>query len=390
MRVLLLTDADVFAGTERHMLELATELRAFGQDVTIGCPGHGPLAERARAAGVPVISIAKVGMVDWRAARQIAAAIRAGQIDLIHAHNGRSALVAAMATWWAGRGKLIATQHFLELSRSSRRGLKAIVSRAMHRWVERRVDRFVAISQAVRSQMLARGDCEEAKITVVLNGIVPPERRDRATVERIRAEFGVTAGAPFIVCASRLQQEKNVPGLVDAMSSVRAAHPQVVCVVAGAGDQETAVRQRIDELGLAGCVHLAGFRSDVLDLIAACDLFVLPSFAEPFGLVLLEAMALGKAVVATAAGGPREIVEDGETGRLVKPGDSNALAAGILELLANDHARESMGRSGRARFIEQFTAAQMGWKMIRVYETLIAPEKDSQNSTKTVAIPERA
>lgn len=386
MRVLLLTDADVFAGTERHMLDLGLALGPAGVDATIGCPGDGALAERARAAGVRVIPIPKTGAVDWRAARRIAAAIRAGDIDLVHAHNGRTALVGAMSTAWAGRGSLVATQHFLQPSRLGRRGLKAVASRVMHRWVERRVDRFVATSQAVRERMLARGDCAEAKIALVPNGMVPPEPRDAATVRRVRAEFGAGPDTPLVVCASRLQAEKNVVGLVEAMARVHATRSDAVCVIAGTGDEEPAIRCRIAELKLDDHVHLAGFRSDVLDVIAAGDVFVLPSHAEPFGLVLLEAMSLGKPVVATAAGGPLEVVEEGRTGLLVKPGDSGAMASAISQLICDPQRRDAMGRAGRERFLKCFTAEQMGCHMANMYKNLVRPKHDGQKIRKSVEL----
>ena len=117
-------------------------------------------------------------------------------------------------------------------------------------------------------------------------------------------------------------------------------------------------------------IYLLGFRSDVAALMAACDIFVLPAPAEPFGLVLIEAMAMGKPVIAAAAGGPLEIVADGETGLLFEPGDAASLAAAMRRLLENPDLRQRMGQAGRRRYEEMFTAQRMAENMAAVYESM--------------------
>jgi glycosyltransferase involved in cell wall biosynthesis len=117
---------------------------------------------------------------------------------------------------------------------------------------------------------------------------------------------------------------------------------------------------------------LLGFRSDVSALMAACDIFVSPCPVEGFGLVLLEAMALGKPVIAAEAGGPLEIVADGETGLLFAPGNAESLAAAMKRLLADAPMRKRMGEAGRKRYEEMFTAQQMAEKMRETYSVLIS------------------
>ena len=114
-------------------------------------------------------------------------------------------------------------------------------------------------------------------------------------------------------------------------------------------------------------MYLLGFRSDVSALMAACDIIVLPAPAEPFGLVLIEAMALGKPVIAAAAGGPLEIVADGETGLLFEPGNAESLSSAIRRLLADPDLRRRMGIAGRKRYAQKFTARRMAENMQKVY-----------------------
>lgn len=374
MRVLLLTDSDVFAGTERHMLDLAGALSGRGCAVTLSCPDHAPLSGQAREAGIAVVPIASRGAVDWRAALVLRGALRRGEFDVVHAHNGRTTLTGAIAVALAGRGRLVATQHFIQPSRLGRRGFKRIGSNMLHRWVGRRVDRFIAISQATRDGMVQRGDCPERKIVIVPNGITALPQLSPSDQESVRAGLGVAQGVGLIVCVARLEPEKDVSILIDAMARLPAA-PKAVCVIIGDGSQKTDIDNRIANLGLRSSVRLAGFRSDAAALIGSADMLVLPSRAEPFGLVILEAMALGKPVIATAAGGPLEIVEDGVTGLLTRPGDPDALAAAIADLLTDPARRRAMGSAGHARFNARFTAGHMAAATAAVYaEVLKCPE----------------
>ncbi len=366
-RVLLLTDSDVFAGTERHMLELALALGPVGVAARVACPVPGALADRATAAGLDVVPVAKRGPLDWRAVAAVRREVRSGRADLVHAHNSRTALLAAAAVRAAGRGRCVLTQHFLELGYATRPGPAGVAARAVHRWVNRHTDHVIAISQAVRAGVLARGEATADRVTVVPNGIAPPDVAALRPAAAVRAEFGLAADAPLVVCAARLQPEKDVATLVAAMAAVRADVPGAACVVAGEGPLQADLTAQIDRLGLAGVVRLAGFRADVLSLVAAADVFALPSPVEPFGLVLLEAMALSRPVVATAAGGPLEIVADGHTGLLVPPGDPAALADAVARLLSDAALRSRMGDGGLDRYRQAFTADRMAPATADVY-----------------------
>ena len=360
MRVVLLTDADVFAGTERHMLDLARGLRAAGAEVTVACPSPAALEDAARREDFPVLSIPKRGLVDMQAAWTLAGRLRSGATDVVHAHNGRTALAAALAVRLAGQGRCVMTQHFwsrtMPPSRDQRR--PCLISPTTGSWG--RMSRIVAISEAVRAAMLARGEAPDAKILTIPNGITAPDSRLPLRTSALRLSLGVAPDAPLVVCAARLEQEKDVASLIAAMDKVRQTLPSARCLVAGQGSLRAALQAQIDAWGLAETVRLLGFRDNALALIAASDVFVLPSLAEPFGLVLLEAMALGKPVVATDAGGPREIVLDGETGLLVPPGSPDALAAALSRLLADPVQARAMGRLGQARFESCFTAERNG------------------------------
>lgn len=365
LRVALFTDSAVFAGTERHMLDLALGLRAEGVEVRLACPCPSVLAQRATEEGLPVMNIPMRG---GAAIRVLARLLKTGAVDLVHAHNGRTALLAAVAVRLAGRGRAVATQHFLEPAHLARRGVKAFLSRMAHRWVERQMSRLIAISEAAKAGMLARGEGTEEKISVVPNGMPHPEPAQMPSPESMRAELGLEPGATLIVAVARLEREKNLETLVAAMKLVAMSEPAAVCVIAGAGSQEAALRSQIAIGGLGRTVKLLGFRTDTLALMRAGDLFVLPSAREPFGLVLIEAMSVGKPVIATGAGGPLEIVVPGETGLLVAPADAHEMAAAIVALARDPELRQRMGDAGHARFVAHFTVERMARATIEAYE----------------------
>ncbi|MEA3212763.1 MAG: hypothetical protein QOE70_5820 [Chthoniobacter sp.] len=370
MKVALFTDANVFAGTERHMLDLAFGLRAAGVNVRLACPWPSALAERA--AGLPVVEIQKRGLLDGAAIRTVVGLLKSGAIDLVHAHNGRTALLAAVAVKLAGRGRAVATQHFLEPAHVLRRGVKAFVSRTAHRWVNRQTSHFIAISEAAKAGMLARGQATPAQISVVPNGMPLPELARLASPQTIRAELGIAPDAILIVAVARLEREKSLETLVAAMRTVGAAEPAAVCVIAGDGTQKETLLAQIANGGMAGRVKLIGFRSDALALMNAGDVFVLPSAVESFGLVLIEAMSVGKPVIATRSGGPLEIVVDGETGLFVTPAAAEEMGRAILSLVRDANLRRRMGAAGRARFLENFTVERMTRATIAAYEKALA------------------
>ncbi len=358
-RVVLITDADVMAGTEQHMLALGGALSRRGLAVAVACPPGSPLAEGATAAGLRVHPIPRRKFAGPGAALALRRLLVDGAADVLHAHNGRALLAAAVAVSLAGRGTCVATQHFLAPSSARRRGLAGWASAAVHRFMAGRTHRIIAISESARAAMVDRHAPGAAKAVVVPNGIAPPPADAAVSAAAVRRELGLGVDQPVVLCAARLEAEKGIPTLVEAMAAVQAAHPSAVCLLAGQGSMRAELERQIGAAGLGGTVRLLGFRTDVPALMAAADVFVLPAPAEPFGLVLLEAMAAGRPVVAVAAGGPVEIVPDGQAGLLVPPADAAALAAALGRLLADPPLRHRMGAAGRTRWQDRFTVDRM-------------------------------
>ena len=364
MRCFHLLDTDGFAGTERHVLSLCRQLRRRGVEAEIGCRSGSAVERVAAQQNIPVHSLGgRPGPIMLKTLLQ---SVRRLRPELVHAHNGRTQLMGAVVHQLTGV-PLFATQHFLDPQFTTYRGAKRAAANAAHRWVNRRVTKFVAVSEAARIAMLAREHLSADHVVTIPNGIEPLGRPSTAQVFRVRTELKVQADAPLVVTVARLVAEKGITDLIDALPLVSTAIEQARFVIVGEGGLLVSLREQVERLGVKRFIQFAGFRADATDLIAAADLFVLPSPAEPFGLVLLEAMALERPVVATAAGGPLEIVEDGLTGRLVPPNNPAALGTTIVAMLSDRNALDRMGTAGLQRFEQYFTADRMTAATLNLY-----------------------
>jgi glycosyltransferase involved in cell wall biosynthesis len=248
---------------------------------------------------------------------------------------------------------------------------------AAARWGVRNADGVFAISRFVANTVVETGTPQE-RVHTVLNGI-DPSRWDPATPrDDFRRELSVPLGAPLLASVSRLFGEKGQRELLRAFALVRREVPDVWLAVVGAdaldvhGSSFTAeLKQLAKELGILDRVLFTGERSDVPRVMAAADVFTMPSYNEPFGLVFLEAMAMRRPVVAVNNGGTPEVVEDGRSGFLVSYKDVETLAARIVTLLRQKDLRERMGDYGRARVLDYFNARRMADDAGLAYEAIL-------------------
>jgi glycosyltransferase involved in cell wall biosynthesis len=368
MQILLLLDTDNFAGTERHVLDLAIALRERGASPILGCPSGSPLAQRGATSDLPHFALPRGGFFNWRAISQLARALRAGQFDVLHVHNGRTHCHAALAIALARRGALVATQHFIAPAHTHQRGLKKAIFRRVHHFLETRTARFIAISKAVEAAMLKRGEGDAERIVVVPNGIGDPLQNELGSATETRRQWNVDPDAPLLVCAARLEREKDHATLIEAFARVQKSRPDARLLLAGQGALQNELQNQIEKLHLGESARILGFVQDIFPLLRAADIFVLPSPSEPFGLVFLEAMALSKPVVACAAGAAPEIVEPQKTGVLVPPHSPDAMATALEFLLSDVVAAQKMGQEGRTRYESHFTRDLMAKRTLDVYE----------------------
>jgi L-malate glycosyltransferase len=354
VRILHINSARSFGGGERHTADLANALSRRGHEVFAAAPPHAPLVEELKR--VPPENIFELPLrnaLDVQSAIELARRVRESEIDLIHAHVARDYLLAALASRRSG-APLVLTRHL-------ERPLKSL-----HRWTLSRVARVIAVSEAVERALLEQKIFPPEKIRRIPNGVDVEgfERRARGfDAKRFRRLSGLR-GRFVVGMTGELREHKGQEEFIRAAQLVAREVPDVDFVIAGE-DQTPRKEYRAHleklalELDLQARVHFTGWLPDVAALLPALDVFVSSSRVEPFGLVMVEAMACGLPVVATATGGAREIVRDGVTGRLVAVGDHQALAAAVCSLLVDEEERHRMGAQGRARARERFSLERM-------------------------------
>jgi glycosyltransferase involved in cell wall biosynthesis len=199
-----------------------------------------------------------------------------------------------------------------------------------------------------------------AKLLEVVRNSIPSPGEPRRNIEEMRNELSLAADLPVVGMIGRVSPWKGQEIFVRAAAILRSEGvPCQFVAIGGVFDNERHHLDRLQEtirsLNLESLVKIEGFRKDARELIAAFDVLVLPSILpEPFGLVVAEAMAAGKPVIATRHGGPTEMVVEGETGFLIPPNDASALASAIQNLLAHPEEAARLGRSARRRFLEHF------------------------------------
>jgi glycosyltransferase involved in cell wall biosynthesis len=256
------------------------------------------------------------------------------------------------------------------------RGINEFYPPAAKYW-GRHLDAIVCISEAVRNAMAA-ADADFGNLITIPNGFDPAEMLVAVPPAELRRRLHISDAAGVVVMVGNLKAWKGQETVIRAIEVVKRAHPSVRCVLVGAtapADRafEDEMRGLVADLGLADSIIFAGFHRNVADLLMMGDVIVHASVRpEPFGRVLLEAMACRKPIIGSRAGGVPEIIEHGRTGLMFPPGDYQALADAILGLLANREEADRMGQNGYQRLLDRFHIALNIEATVQVYERSLA------------------
>lgn len=373
-RVLLVSPFGALGGAERVLTGLARHLPDHGWDPQAVLLERGPLEERLTQAGCPV-SVVPTGRIrnvvrGVRAVAAIRRLARTGRADLVfdnmstaHLYGGAAASSLRLpSVLWQ---QIIPNRDF---------GGPPMT----HAWVDRLAARIPASAVVVHSDLAVAGQREltpRTPVHKVHQGIdVDAVRRHAGAGARVRAQLGV-GDAPLVGIVGWLQPWKGQDVFLRAAAAVAAHEPAARFVVVG-GPGDTAFERRlhavVEELGLVDRTHLVGHQPDPWSWFDALDVVVHSSWGSPFDLVVIEAMALGKAVVATNQGGTGEVVViEGETGHLVAPGDHRATADAVLRYLRDPVHRAAMGAAARVR-ADRFTEAAMARRMAEVLDEVLS------------------
>jgi len=361
-RVVILIDALHSEGAENVAVSIAVNLRRLGHFEPIVCATRwgGILEDVLKKNDIPCLILNRHSAFHAHKFLPLRTLIKKENVQLIHAHKVGSNFWGSLVGKSTG---VPVISHFH--SHQAEEGRRKAVAAA--RMAGRLSRRIVAISEYERKRLIEEEGLPADKTQTIYNGI-DLDRYGTSDGAGIRSEFGIDGDAPVVGLVAAFRPEKNHRLFVDAAAAVLQTNPSAVFVCVGEGDLRADVQRYAEETGVAAAFRFTGFRKDVPAIISALDVGVLCSDWEGLPLVLLEYMASSRPVVATNVSGVSEVVADGDSGYLVPPQDSPALAAGIAGLLGNEGLRRRFGERGRDITIEKFSDDTMMKQVHKLYE----------------------
>ena len=373
MRILYVHGIEAIGGAERDLIALLKTLDRHKWEPHVVCPGTGPFREQLHAIAVPTHALS---LPPWRKPltlfqRRSAVQRLGALVDQLN-----PAMIHVNDIWWVPHTVRAVARCVAKSVPIAAHVRQEIEPAKVRRYELDRVEAVIAISRQIEQSLIA-GGVSARKVRTLYSGIDLSERQPTHDDQAIRQMIGLPNGAVLLGTIANLFPRKGYEVMIRALPAIVCAVPTVHYVIVGSDDHDYADRLKrlAQELKIADRVHIVGFQDPVQPFLAALDLYVHPALMEGFGIAVVEAMAMGKAVVATATGGLPEVVVQGETGLLVPPGDVESLAATVVSLLRDESRREQMGRCGRARAQERFSLDASVMHMEELYGELLAVQK---------------
>jgi glycosyltransferase involved in cell wall biosynthesis len=389
--VVHLIEALGFGGAETHIYRLATHLRQGRYEPLVCCLSGSPRIAALKDQGVQVITldISRHSIVLFplflndvvKAILKLILLIRRRKVDIIHTHLPDCAILGGIAGKLSG-AEVVATYHGLKILPFDRKknDPRNYLRMIFYRFAGILAYRSIAVSEEVKDLMVRAMHVEPHKILVINNGIDTEDYGKPIDLETVCKELGLVFDDKVVTFVGRLVSNKGHKYLIMAAQVVIRYYPNTKFLLVGNGPTLGELTDLVSKLSLEKHVKFLGERSDIPNILAITNVFVLPSFAEGISLALLEAMAAGKPVVATAVPGNRDVVVDKETGLLVPAKDFEALGSAICKLLTDPHTAKRMGASGRVRVRKHFNFQKTLHKTEQIYNKAMIKKKLSRGN----------
>ena len=363
MKILQVTTHFNMGGIGNYILTLSKALKDKGAEIAVATSG-GDLEEILAGSAIPhrrldMRTKFEFGPKAIKSAFAIAGIVRDEGINIIHAHSRVSQVACAIASRMTGV-PYVTTCHGYFKKRS--RGI-------FDTWGAR----VIAISDAVRTHLEEDLGVDRSRIALVYSGVDTKrfvKEYSAGEALSIKKELGLK-DTPIVGTIGRLSSVKGQEYLIRALKKVISKKPDVQGLVVGSGEEEVTLKNLARSLGIEGAVRFVPSCPDTHRFLSIMDVFVFPSVKEGLGIALLEALASGRACVASRIGGIADIIKDGYNGILVDVGDSASIADAVVRLLDDELLRKNMGERGRAIVMERFTLDLMAKNIIQLYEKVV-------------------
>jgi len=311
-----------------------------------------------------VVALGKTPGLDWRMVWKIARLARSEGVRIVHTHNAAAHLYGTLGAKLAG-AKVVHTEHGKNLGQEAR-------SFRVNRFVAPLTDVYVAVSEKVAKEAVAFERVNPGKLSIIANGIPVESFGQPADRRTLRESLGFPSNGKVIGTVGRLVKEKNYLLLLHAFAKIAPRYPDALLVFAGDGLLRQDLEREAMQLHLDNRVRFLGQRPDVAELLKTLDIFVLSSTTEGMSMALLEAMATGCPIVATAVGGNVELVQDSVTGLLVPPEDVGGLSEAMARLLDDHVLARRLGEAAQRKVQQHYSVQQMALAYEALYRKLAA------------------
>jgi L-malate glycosyltransferase len=371
LRVCHVIGADLWAGAETQVVSTMSYLvEQSGITLTAVLFNDGRLADELRRLGVGVVVLDETRTSTLGIFLGLVRVLRAHRFDLVHLHKYKDGVLGSIAARMAGVPCIVRTMHGLAEPLHGWKQLKARVYDTLDRiTLQCLADLVIAVSQRMTETLWESG-YQPRMVTCIRNGLDLQHVTTTRQPQEVRRELGIEPRALLIGTVGRLSAIKGQVHLLRAAKRVIASQPWARLLFVGDGPLRNELLISAAELQLAASCIFPGARNDVYDVMSAMDIFALPSLNEGIPMSLLEAMALGRPVVASAVGGIPEVIQDRVNGRLVPPGDEAALADACLELATDRELARTMGERARQTIEDSFSHERCGSALLNVYQSV--------------------
>jgi glycosyltransferase involved in cell wall biosynthesis len=387
VRLLHIVGESRFGGIAKIILPLGRITRAEGWQVDVLTTD--PVVQQAvKQHGLGLVNLDVIRreirpMWDLRGLVRLTRFLRSEPYQIVHTHTSKAGFVGRLAARLAGVPVIVHTAHGFAFHEDSPVSVRRFYS-ALERLASRWCDRIVTVSEFHRTWAIELGICSPRRIIAIPNGIAEVVRNREVGLSEVRREMGALPGDLVILSMARLAPDKGLEYLIEAANKLPRTGRRIRIVIAGDGSDRDRLEQLAGRLNVTDRVAFLGFREDVGDLLAASDLVVLPSLREGLSIALLEAMAMGKPIIASSIGSQREVASRADMARLVRPADPLALSEAIVRLTGDEGLMARLGANARALYVSRYTENRMLQSYRQLYFELLRDKYPAETLTASL------
>ncbi|HEA47479.1 MAG TPA: glycosyltransferase family 1 protein [bacterium] len=364
LTILHTESAKRWGGQERRTFAEAVEFKKRGYRVILVVQPGSELGKHAKEVGIEVREIRMWNKDIPKAFFQLFSLMRRERVDIVNTHSPKDSWIASFAARLTFRPILLRTRH-----------ITVPISNHPLNIVYKMPHKIITIGGAIRKAMIEINRFPSEKIVSIPTGVDLDRFNPDKVKGNIRKELGIDQDTPLVGSISIIRTEKGFPYFLEAAQEILKVKPETRFLIVGHEPKGDTVAQEVRKRGLGDKVFMPGLREDIPNILARLDVFVLCSLREAFGQAIAQALAMERPVVATNVGGIPELIKDNQTGLLIPPADSKALARAILELLENREKAKRLGKNGRRLIEKKFSQETMIERIEDLYQELLKKKR---------------